>query len=62
VAELAWALGWEIVFILRKPQQTSAQIPLSDTAQTGTKALPFTSNNALKTEGVSIGRAYDFAA
>jgi hypothetical protein len=61
VAELAWALGWEIIFVLRKPQQ-AAQINLMDPAQTGTRVIDFAANNTPRTEGVSPSAAYDVAA
>ncbi|MGA2817364.1 MAG: hypothetical protein ABSE67_13890 [Xanthobacteraceae bacterium] len=61
VAELAWALGWEIVFVLRRPQH--GQVSLTDVIQTGTNVISFAANNARGAEGVvGLGEVRDVAA
>jgi hypothetical protein len=56
VAELAWALGWEIVFYLRKTQAAGAS------ANPGGTVQKLASDGVPKTEGVDSGKAYDVAA
>lgn len=60
VAELAWALGWEITFVLRKRQVTSAGS--ANAIQTTGAATSFIANNSPTTEGALRAVTYEVAA
>jgi hypothetical protein len=60
VAELAWALGWEIIFVLRKRQVAFAGS--TNAVQTTGAATSFVANNSPLTEGAGGAVTYEVAA